>query len=394
MDKISADYIFDPINKKYLTDKVILIKDGVILDVVHLESKDDGLIKHYPGIICPGFINTHCHLELSHMKDIIPTGTGLLTFLNKVVSLRDFPQEVIDKAIEEQDRLMKASGIVAVGDISNTLNTARVKSESDIFYYTFIEMFDFLNEGMTAGTIDQYNKVYDGFHNQGFHRKSYVPHAPYTVSKALFNFIRENNKDISTVSIHNQEVASENELFEFGTGDFYDFYQGFGLSLDSFQKYGETSIHYAIENMNPKNRTLFVHNTMTTKEDIQAAHQWSKEVYWATCANANLYIENKLPDYQTFLDESARMTIGTDSLSSNWQLSVWEEIKTIKKFNSYIDLSELLTWATINGANALGYSDTLGSLEKGKKPGLVHINIQPESSGQEFDDSCSSIITL
>ena len=89
-----------------------------------------------------------------------------------------------------------------------------------------------------------------------------------------------------------------------------------------------------------------------------------------------LYIENRLPDYKVFSDTKAKVTIGTDSLTSNWQLSVWEEIRTIRRYQSYVPLETLLTWATINGAEALGYEDRLGSITIGKTPGLVLVEGQ------------------
>jgi cytosine/adenosine deaminase-related metal-dependent hydrolase len=130
--------------------------------------------------------------------------------------------------------------------------------------------------------------------------------------------------------------------------------------------------------MDPNQRTLFVHNTLTSREDIAAAHTWSDKVYWATCPNANLFIENKLPDYQFFIDADARMTIGTDSLSSNWQLSILEEMKTISRYQSYVPFDTLLQWATLNGARALGMEDELGSLEAGKAPGVLLLTMDPE----------------
>ena len=145
----------------------------------------------------------------------------------------------------------------------------------------------------------------------------------------------------------------------------------FGISLEAFEATGLTSIHYALAHLNPANRTLFVHNTLTTRADIQAAQDWSEHVYWTTCPNANLYIENRLPNYQLFLDAGARVTIGTDSLTSNWQLSVLEEMKTIARYQSYVPVETLLRWATLNGAQALGFDDTLGSLEPGKTPGVL-----------------------
>ncbi|MBK8517776.1 MAG: amidohydrolase family protein [Saprospiraceae bacterium] len=330
----------------------------------------------------PGFINTHCHLELSHMKGMVNSGTGLLPFLNRVVSFRDIDPDIIAQAIIDGDEEMYENGIVAVGDISNKTDTAEVKSTSKVDYYTFVEMFDFLQPSMTENTIAQYVPVMEGQSDHGNNKKSYVPHAPYTVTPELFRYINEKNLSGATVSIHNQEISDENQLFINGQGGFTDFYTGFGMKLDHFIPTGKTSIHYILENMVPGFKTIFVHNTNTNKEDIEAAMRWNKEIYWATCPNANLYIENRLPDYKVFLDTDAKMTIGTDSLTSNWQLSIWEEIKTIRKYKSYIPLETLLTWATMNGAEALGYQKNLGSFEVGKTPGLVHIE-NAESNSEE-----------
>ena len=175
------------------------------------------------------------------------------------------------------------------------------------------------------------------------------------------------------MSIHNQETPPEEALFLEKKGGFLDFYGKFGISLDKFEATGQSSIYYALANMNPANRTIFVHNTLTSRPNIEAAQAWSPHTFWATCPNANLYIENRLPDYSVFLDTQARVTIGTDSLTSNWQLSVLEEMKTIARYQSYVPFSALLRWATLNGAQALGFDDTLGSLEVGKTPGIVLI---------------------
>ncbi|NNF34868.1 MAG: amidohydrolase family protein [Saprospiraceae bacterium] len=389
--KISADYIFT-VDGKLTEDQVLIHERGKIISCEPTQNHDSATINRMQGILTPGFINTHCHLELSHMKGRINSGTGLLSFLKSVVGYRDIEQEIIDQAIIDADKEMYDNGIVAVGDISNKLDTASVKRDSKIHYYTFVEMFDFMQPSMTEQTIQQYTEVYKGQSIHGHNQVAYVPHAPYTVSEGLYAYIRQQNTDKATVSIHNQETVHENQLFVDGTGGFKDFYEGFGFNLNGFKPSGKPSIYAALPHLNSSNRNLFVHNTTSTKADIIAAHEWSDKVYWATCANANLYIENTLPDYQAFLDTDARMTIGTDSLSSNWQLSILEEIKTIARYKSFIPLETMLQWATINGANALGYEDHLGSFRVGTSPGINLLNIDTSDLKGSIDQS--SVIRL
>ena len=371
MRKISADYLF-PVSSDPIKNGVILLDDeGAILKLDSRENHEPSSLEIFQGVIVPGFINTHCHLELSHMKGVAPTGTGLLPFLQTVVNFRDVVEEDIFAAIEKGDREMFEAGIVAVGDISNKTDTAATKEKSAIRYYTFVDMFDFLQDDWAQKTFEGYKEVYDIQSSSKGNRKSCVPHSPYTVSRKLFQRINEINEngDI-TVSIHNQETVHEDNFFLYKTGDFNEFYKLFKIGIDDFQPSGKTSIHYALENMNPNCRTLFVHNTMTLPEDIRAAHAWGDKIFWTTCPNANLYIENRLPNYHFFMDNDAKMTIGTDSLTSNWQLSVLEEMKTIARFQSYIPFETLLRWATLNGAEALGFESEFGSIEEGKTPGL------------------------
>lgn len=368
--KISAEKIHT-VSGEILEDTVIVLdQKNKIIALDKYEEHDLSSVERYDGEIIPGLINAHCHLELSHLKGAANTGTGLLPFLNAVVSLRDYPEEQILQAIVDGDREMQNGGIVAVGDICNKLDTAATKENSPIKYYSFVEMFDFMQDALTDKTYEDYMKVYQGQSDKNGNKKSCVPHAPYTVSEKLFAQLKTQSRPEQTISIHNQETPHEDALFNSKTGGFLDFYKGFNFSLDHFNATKKNSIFYAMENMNPEAKTIFVHNTLTSKEDIEAAHKWSNKVYWATCANANLYIENRLPDYQRFLDTNAKMTIGTDSLTSNWKLSILDEMKTILKYKSYLNFETVLQWATLNGAEALGYEDQLGSIEIGKTPGI------------------------
>ncbi|SEQ54222.1 amidohydrolase family protein [Neolewinella agarilytica] len=375
----TAPWIY-PITSAPIKDGIIAISDNGKIEALLDPASPTFMApaaapKKHDGILIPGFINTHCHLELSHLAGKSQTGKTLLPFLVDVVTMREMPQEEINAAIEKWDAYMWEQGIQAVGDICNKLDTAAVKRKSPIRYYSFVEMFDFLQPDRAEASFEGYKTVYEGQSGvMDSNSKSAVPHAPYTVSDPLYELINGLNDGNETVSIHSEETPAEDELFRHGTGGFHDFFKGFGASIEGFKATGKGSIFHAMDKMDPEKRTLFVHNTLTTAEGIRAAKAWGKNgVFFATCPNANLYIENRLPRYDTFIAEGAKVTVGTDSLTSNWQLSILEELRAISKYQSYVPFDTLLQWATINGAEALQFDHELGSLEVGKKPGLLSL---------------------
>ena len=247
-----------------------------------------------------------------------------------------------------------------------------------------------MSDKMTANSISQYQAVLETFNKSTRHTANLVPHAPYSVSRQLLNHINSSVPQGATISIHNQETPPEDELFLSATGGFHDFYKSFDLNLDYFKATDKTAIHYILDHFAQDRKTLFVHNTLSSADDIIQAKKVCKQVYWATCPNANLYIENRLPDYRHFLAQNAKVCIGTDSLTSNWQLDIFEEIKTIKKYKSYLLFETLVEWACKNGAEALGFDDQLGTIEKGKTPGLVFVDAELYDEEPDISDAMST----
>ncbi len=368
MRKLRADIIHTG-DRGFINNEAIVIDDsGKVLDLISVTKENVSECEYYPGMLTPGFINAHCHLELSHLKGRFPTGTKLISFLRNVVQHRESDQEFVLQCISDANDEMIKEGIVAVGDISNKTDTITVKRNSKIFYFSFIEAFDFLQDHMAQQFFDGYKSVYDAFEDLP---KSMVPHAPYSVSKTLFDLINETNiGNNKIVSIHNQETTDEDLLFLNKTGEFIPFWESFGFSMDTFQATGKESVYYAIQQMNANLNSLFVHNTQMKQFQIQDVLTWNPNAYFVTCPNANLFIENNLPDYREFINAKAKLCIGTDSLSSNWSLSIFDEIKTILKFNSSLGLEEVLKWACYHGACALKQDHRLGSITIGKTPGI------------------------
>lgn len=373
MRRIAADYVH-PVSQPTQRDAVIVLDDQhVIREIGPRSNYDEASLEKRPGHIIPGFINAHCHLELSFMKGAIPEHTGLIPFVQQVVAIRDqFTEAQQKEAIQRAEEEMLDQGIVAVGDISNDTRSFFQKAKGRLRYHTFVELFD-LGPDMTATSQKTGSEVLEAVPHVPGHSASLTPHAPYSCTPELFRWISQYNRanGLLGMSIHNQEQPDENQLFMDKTGAWLGFIDRMSLDYSWFQPSGLTSLQTYLNYLELDQRWIFIHNTFTSPEDITAAYVAGDVVYWGFCPNANLYIENRLPDYQAFLDAGAHCVLGTDSLASNHQLSIWEEMKTIHQHDPSIDFTTLLQWGTLNGAKCLGFADQLGSLEVGKQPGLV-----------------------
>ncbi|WP_167014666.1 amidohydrolase family protein [Chitinophaga sp. Cy-1792] len=370
--KLKGKAIFD--GHRFLgPDKVLILdENGVVTGISDDQQAGEDVIFH-DGILIPGFVNTHCHLELSHMKNVIPEKTGLPTFLTTVMKQRNTNADQQETAMEQAAEAMWNAGISAIGDISNGPATIAHKKNSKIYFHTFVECMGVAD----AGAESRYQYSMDVLRqfetlNGAMHSSSIVPHAPYSVSKTLFDKIA-NTPDNTPFSIHNQETAAENELYATKTGGFLDFYNTFGMDASGFQPTGTGSLEAYLPYFH-LHKIILVHNTFSTATDVQFARQQSANIWWCLCPQANLYIENKLPDINLLREMNCQISIGTDSLASNHQLSVWEEIKTIRRHFPEIPLEELLQWGTSNGAEALGIAGTYGSFQPGARPGVVLIH--------------------
>jgi aminodeoxyfutalosine deaminase len=367
---VTADYIF-PINTDPIKNGIISVaSDGEIMGVYTRDSPElrGSQPEYHNGIIVPGFINSHCHLELSYLHKKIPSGNGLISFIQKVLHERKTADEqVINEAMAVADHAMAENGIVAVGDISNTAASIPVKKQSKIYYHTFVELLGFApdvaQEVFTKG--DELKKSFNGLPS------SIVPHAPYSISKDLLKLIKrycDNNKNI--LSMHNQESEEENKLFRYKKGAFLDLFESLKQDIDFFKPQARNSIQTVIPLMPENCPVLLVHNTYTSLKDIYFIRRFGRQITWCFCPNANLYIEGRVPKIEMFLTHNFNITLGTDSLASNDKLCLLSEIKIIQERFPEIPLDQLFCWATLNGARFLGIDKTFGSIEAGKKPGL------------------------
>lgn len=341
--------------------------DGTIEAIVPIADAGDD-IQYFNNILCPGFVNAHCHIELSHLKGKIPERTGLVDFVQQVMKQRTVAEDEKARAMQKAEKEMYDSGIVAVGDICNTSDSCVLKSQSKIRWHNFIEVSGFVD----ASADKRFAAIKDIHHQFPAGNSTLSPHAPYSVSQKLFELINSHTQS-KIISIHNQEAQAENELYQNKTGDFLNLYKNLGIDIAGFTPTNKTSLQSWLPYFNRQQSIIAVHNTFASDEDIQFVKMQNNEAYFCLCTNANLYIENALPPIDLLLKSKCNIVLGTDSLASNHTLNMMDEINVLQKYYPQISFETMLQWATLNGAKALGMDDQLGSFEKGKKPGVVLI---------------------
>lgn len=369
---LQAKYVFTGL--RLMEDAVLVLNDDDRIDsVVYPEEVGNANIEFFEGILCPGFINVHCHLELSHMRAKVERGKGLPKFIYNVIRNRHADMRHIAEQAEAADKEMWKNGIVAVGDISNTLDSFVAKSKSKMRYYTFIEVFGLYPEDAAKQFNDGLSLLDELSKNKNNTSGSITPHAPYSVSPKLFEKIYGLCYSKETaMSMHNQETPSENEMFLSGSGALYDALSSAKALPEGWKAPGFRSLEYTIVQLPRCNNILLVHNTYSDAYDMDKADKYTNRLYWATCPKANLFIENRLPNYDLWREKKLKICVGTDSLASNDKLCILDELKAIQEHYPHIPTPELLQWATRNGADYFEYAD-LGSFKPGSKPGINHI---------------------
>ncbi|MDR0941776.1 MAG: amidohydrolase family protein [Bacteroidales bacterium] len=375
MRKIKAQYIFDG-SRLHKLATLVVNEGGGIETILHNTTNETACEEFFNGIVCPGFVNAHCHLELSHYRNRIPQHEGLPQFIKNVVKLRGSLSGELE-AMQAADGEMQQNGIVAVGDISNTDGSFSVKQHSSIYYHTFIELLDLFNSNSKEF---EYGKKLFSTH---FHTMplSLTPHAPYTCSRKLIERIALHANEYKyPLSIHNQECEAENEMYRSNSGTLYE--QMFAADSKNsetinaklpFPQYGKTSLQTYSTWLPCNSHTLFVHNTHTTQADIDfLKHNYPDLNYsFVVCPQSNAYIAHEIPPFDVLLNNKLNVAIGTDSLASNSKLNIVSELLALQQAFPNVSLAELLTCSTRNGAQALGIQKQFGTFEKGKTPGVV-----------------------
>lgn len=370
MRRFAAQYMITNAGPVLKRAVVTTDDEGRIISVENIQELDNQhSVEFHNGIIIPGFVNCHCHLELSHLKGQIPQRQGLAGFIEQIRTTRNSTPEIIERAAYSEDIAMYRNGTVLCADICNNSSTFGIKTQSRVRYFNLIEVFGIDPAKASKRMTEALSVAEEAIKlNLPF---ALTPHSTYSVSLTLFRMLGEKTSENKLSSLHFLETSGEKQFLEEHSGPLMEAYERSGL-LGSFREFASTHTEVVLNLIPQTGNLILVHNTHA---DQQTANILKKRnnLFWCLCPGSNLYIEGDLPPVRMLMNEGCTIVIGTDSLASNTKLDILEELKVLQRNFPDLSLTDLVRWATLNGAKALQEEKEYGRIEPGKKPGLLLI---------------------
>ena len=378
MKRITAEYIYTLESEPIRNGFVEYEEDGTITAVGQCEAGEEVM----PGAIVPGFVNAHCHVELSHLHKKFRKGTGMAGFIDQINELRDWAgREVKQQLVQEWMDKMWNDGVSAMADISNDDSSFDIKKSHKMYTRTFLEVFGSEPE-MCEGVMNDVTALKAVADEAGIDAAP-TPHSCYTMSPQLLSASAAAGLESGYLSYHSQESQEEEDLLISGSGAMYENRKRSGMSTPPVT--GESSLKYFLDRLADvkpapyDENILLVHNVCLQQSDIDAVKQTMNNAYFAICPLSNIFIHNALPPIDLMRKNGLAIALGTDSLSSNDDLDVMKELVCLHENFPQVPMNELFTWASRNGARFLGKDNVLGSIAVGKRPGIVHVSALDEN---------------
>jgi cytosine/adenosine deaminase-related metal-dependent hydrolase len=364
LEILSTSWIV-PVEGPPLERGQVAVDDGTIVWVGEATSPKapSGTLRDLgPGILLPGLVNAHCHLELSHLRGRVDSTRGFTAWVEELVRIRGEETEAIRRATLEAIRSLESTGTVAVGDVSNTLVHLDLLAESSLSAVVFYELLGWdpkeatriLEAAEARLTVEDLKGV----------DVRLAAHAPHSVSPALFEGLRRRG---GPASLHLAESREESRFLLTGEGEWRDFLNRRGLHVP-FRAPKTSPVRY-VDSLGALRRGLVAAHCVHVDGEDRAL-LGERGVAVAVCPRSNRRLGVGIPPVPELRRAGVALCLGTDSLASADTLNLLDDAVALHQEFPELEPSAILRMATAGGAEALGFTD-LGSISPGKRAALL-----------------------
>lgn len=357
MRHLTAPYILTPEGLR--RNRIVTVADdGTIVEIRECHNPDrEESVEWYNGVLIPGMVNAHCHLELSYVRGKVTPHGGFAGFAQGLRAARHgVSTDQMTQAAELWDNTMWQAGVEAVGDVCNGSLTFEVKRRSRIHYHNFVELY-----GLGQHNATEVRELAEQAREMGLSATP-TPHSLYSLRDEAYADVIDSQR----LSLHFAESREEVDLFS-QQGAMWEWYRSAGFEAPFIGQYGSPVERLLA--LTPRNRQMvLVHACEVSHEDVKAIEShFEVAPVWVVCPRSNDFISELRPPVEVLRECGSKVAVGTDSLASNTTLDMMAELSAMPT----VPLAERLQWATHGGAEALGMEQSLGSLRVDTRPGVV-----------------------
>ncbi|MGI6655490.1 MAG: amidohydrolase family protein [Desulfobulbus sp.] len=370
-----------PVSRPMIAGGAVAVADGRIIETgsaAELRGRYAGApcINHPDHVLVPALINAHTHLELSHLESLAlaPLDTGFTGWIERLITLRaslGATGPLAETAARQTALDQYEQGTSVLADIGNTALGQMLRHS---FPGTLLAFREYL--GLAGSMLDKnlarLRREPDTVLCSG--------HAVYSTHPRLLQAIKARATSLGQIfPIHTAEPAAEGELLREGRGEMVDFVRRRGFWDESaVPRVDGGTVRYLYELGLLDPRTLCVHTLHVTDEEMRMLAGEGVQV--CLCPGSNRFLRTGVAPVERLLAHGIRPALGTDSLASNPQLSLWEEMRILAEEHPGVDPAAIFAMATRHGAEALGLGHRLGTLDGGKEADILAVALAGEAA--------------
>jgi aminodeoxyfutalosine deaminase len=376
---VSGDHIVDvgkfaEINRKPSTEEVVDLGEQALL---------------------PGLINAHCHLDYTCLRGKIPRRKSFVDWIRAINAEKAklSPNDYI-ASITEGFAEAKRFGTTTIANLTAFPELAsRIKAT--IRTWWFAELIDVRDPGRAKEIVDLAVEKLKSAEHWGL-----APHAPFTASANLYRHCEKiARRENILLTTHLAESREDMSMFRDGAGALYDFLKGIGRDmgdcgnetpLKRFDLIGRggspnrSEPDWRLRAIEVNRPYLVVHLNELAQSDFDLLASSSKKCSIVHCPRSHHYFEHSPFQFHKLRELGFNICLGTDSLASNDDLSLFGEMRALQKKFPGVSPEEILKMVTLNGARALRQENSLGKVHSGFSADLISVPVTRSTSA--FDE--------
>ena len=387
--------------------KVVVTMDGAPIENGAVAIAEDRIVdvaefsevaKAYAGeevvdlgeqALLPGLINAHCHLDYTYLRGKIPKQKSFTNWIRAInaekakLTAKDYVNSINEGFAEA-----KRFGTTTIANLTAFPELVS-QIEPPMRTWWFAELIDVRDRSRANGIVDLAVNELKMQEHWGL-----APHAPFTASPNLYRRCEEIAKRENVLlTTHLAESREEMSMFSDGKGELYDFLKEIGRDMSDCGRSTPLGAFFGFLGKASLPHWLLVHVNELGDNDSDLLSRLANDCAVVHCPRSHKYFGHSAFEFRKLRDFGFNICLGTDSLASNGDLSLFAEMRAFQKEFRHVPPEKVLQMVTVNSAHALRLGDTLGKISPGFRADLIAVPIDRSTSILEtildFDQAVS-----